>query len=276
MFGFWAWRKRGATGPGIRRTQRSKGGPAVRHHYPLALAGLVGLALAAGTARAQFQAPPNSLEYEDDATVEVVQGNAIKIRDSKNEDWILQLDNDTKVRLTGEADIRWLQPGVYVRFTADIDKKGTLQKEIKEIEIISAEDRSALGFFTPAEGDEAAKPVRTPTEGTYLVKGKLSKIRDGQMLILAGNRQVAGKLAGECTLKLDIADHTLAQAGDSAKVKAWYFEGRRPVAAFNQPGQALAEEVTITLARPLAYTGKKSRSTVKSTRPASKSSRVSK
>ncbi len=248
----------------------------MRHAYSIALAGMVGLASARPAARGQFQAPFNSLEYEDDATVELVERSAIKIRDSKNDDWILQFNNDTKIRVTGEADREWVRQGVHVKFTGEVDKKGALQKDVEEIEIISAEDRSSLGLFTPAEGDTPGKAVRGSAAGTFVIKGKLAKLRDGQMLVLAGGRPLTGHLSDECKVKLDIDDPTLAQAGDSAKVKAWYFENQRPVSAFNRPGQALAEEITITLARPLAYTGKKARSTAKNVKPAAKSSRASK
>lgn len=251
----------------------------MRHTCSIALAGLVAWTLTGGPARAQFQAPLNSLEFSDDGTVEVVQENAIKIRDSKNDDWILEFNAGTTIRVTGDAEPEWLRPGSYVKFTGDIDKKGSVQKDIDEIEIITAGDKGSLGLFTPAEGDTPGKVVRNAVSGTYVIKGRLTKNQDGRILVLAGSRQVTGRLGEELAVKLNVDDHTLAQAGDTVKVKAWYFEKTRPVSAFNQPGRAIAEEVTITLARPLAYTGKKARSVDKgkaAAKPASKSSRVSK
>jgi hypothetical protein len=44
----------------------------------------------------------------------------------------------------------------------------------------------------------------------------------------------------------------------------------------NQPGNALAEEIAITLAKPLAYSGRKPRANEKASKPTAKSSRLSK
>ena len=165
----------------------------MKHTCSIALAGLVAWGLAGDTAWAQFQAPLNSLEYTDDGTVEAVQENAIKIRDSKNDDWILEINGETMIQVTGEAEREWLKPGVFVKFTGEIDKKGVLQKDVEEIEIITAADKSSLGLFTPSEGDAPSKAVRNPGSGSYVIKGRLTKVQDGKILVLAGSRQVMGR-----------------------------------------------------------------------------------
>jgi hypothetical protein len=243
------------------------------------LAVLVGMAILAMTsaARAQFEVPLNSLEYNDDTgQLEGVQGDIIKIRDSKNDAWLITTIAATKVSVTGEAEPECLRPGLFVQFKGEIDKKGTLQSPIEEIEIISVESKSSLGLFAPGEGDAPARPVRTATAGEFLIKGKLLSSKDGQLMVLAGSRKINGATGDKLAVKLNVDDPSLAQAGDTVKVKAWYYDKGRPVAAINRPGQALAEEITITLSKPLAYSGKKARPSEKSAKPAAKSGRVSK
>jgi hypothetical protein len=242
-------------------------------------AGLVGLAVwsAAPAARAQFQAPQNSREYEDTGTLEGVQGGFIKIRDSKNDSWVLETSEGTKITVTGEADRDFLHsPALHVQFTGQIDKKGVLQKAIEAIEIFSAEGKSSLGLFVPAEGDAPPKPVRSAASGTFLIRGRLVSYKNGQVVVSAGSRKITGNVSDEAEVKLNVDDPGLGQAGDAVKVKAWYYDKSRPVAALNQPGSALAEEITITLAKPLAYSGRKPRANDKASKPTAKSSHLSK
>jgi hypothetical protein len=242
------------------------------------LACLIGLALWGGaTARAQFQPPQDAREYEDSGTLEEVQGTYIKFRDSKNDVWLLETNDGTKVTVTGDADHEYLHsPALHVQITGQIDKKGVLQKEIEEIEICADPGKAALGLFVPAAGDAPAKPVRSAAAGTFLIKGRVISYKDGQLVVIAGNRKIIGKLGDGVAVSLNVDDPSLAQPGDTVKVKAWYYDKGRPVAAFNQPGQALAEEVKITLVKPLAYTGKKPRTTEKASKSGAKSSRLSK
>lgn len=242
-------------------------------------AGLIAVALgsAAPQASGQFQPPQNSREYADEGTLEAVENNYIKIRDSKNDVWLLEINDQTKVDVSGEAEREYLHsPALHVQFNAQVDKKGVVQKEIEEIEICSDEGKAALGQFAVAEGDAASKPVRGAVAGKFLFKGKTISFKDDQLMVLAGSRKVTGKVAEGVAVKVHVDDPSLGQAGDTVKVKAWYYDKGRPVAAFNQPGHALAEEVTITLAKKLAYTGKKPRTSDKSSKSTAKSSRVSK
>jgi hypothetical protein len=239
-------------------------------------AGLVGLVVwsAAPAARAQFQAPQNSREYEDTGLLEGVQHHFIQIRDSKNDAWVLETNDGTKITVTGEADRECLHsPSLHVQFTGQIDKKGVLQKEVEEIEIFSAEGKASLGLFVPAEGDAPAKSVRGATAGSFLIKGRLVNYKDGQIIVMAGNRKITGRVSDAVAVKLNVDDPSLGQAGDTVKVKAWYYDKSRPVPALNKPGAAIAEEVTITLAKPLAYAGKKPRTNDKASKPTARSSR---
>jgi hypothetical protein len=243
------------------------------------VSGLLALTVAAtiSESRAQFPAPVDALQYEDTGTLEGVQENYIKFRDSKNEEWILQVSDATKVSVSGEAEAECVRPGFYIRFTSELDKKGALTKDVEEIEIYATDGKPAVGLFAPGAGDAPGKQVRTPNaSGAFVVQGRVTAFRDGQLAVNAGGRRITGNTSKELKVKLSLEDASLAQAGDEVKVKAWYYEKARPVAAFNQPGRALAEEVTITLAKPLAYAGKKAKTNDKSAKSPGKSSRVAK
>ncbi|MBI3836456.1 MAG: hypothetical protein HY288_00805 [Planctomycetia bacterium] len=240
--------------------------------YSIFTAGLVGFAAwgVGPAARAQFEAPPNSVAFEDSGTLEAVQPGVLQFRDSKSEAWLLELIGTTKVTVEGEAESECLRPGLYVQLTGQIDKKGALAKEVDEIEIFSAQGKSSLGLFTEAETEPGAKPVRKAGAGTYRIKGKLASYKDGELVIMALDRKITGSTGADLKIKLNLDDPALGQAGDEVKVKAWYYDPYRPNPALNRPGKARAEEVTITLAKPLAHSGKKSRPPVKSAKPPTK------
>lgn len=235
--------------------------------------GLLAVAVwsAGGAACAQFVAPQNSLSFEDKGTLEAIQGDAMQMRDSKSEPWLLRIGADTTVTVEGEAERDCLRPGLFVQFTGKIDKKGHLEEPLSEIEITSAQAKASLGLFPPDDVD-GLKPVRALTAGSYLIKGKLATFRDDELLVIAGRHKITGAVsADELKVRLNLDDTSLAQSGDEVKVKAWYYDTGRPNLNLGRRGTAMAEEITITLAKPLEATGKKARQSDRPARASSKS-----
>ncbi len=245
------------------------------HHNWFFAVGSIWLAgwTCSSAARAQFEPPVNSLAFEDTGTLEAVEEGLIKIRDSKTEAWLLEIVADTKITVEGEAEPDYLHPGMPVRFNAKIDKKGALQKPVDEIEIFSPQTRSWMGLFPEGEDDPDAKPDRTGAAGSFQVKGKLISFRDGELMVSAGSRKISGKVADDFTVKVKLDDPTIAQNGDTVKMKFWYYENSKPIAERNRFGKGRAEEITITLANKLAPSVKKLRPE-KSARPGIRSTKA--
>jgi hypothetical protein len=207
----------------------------------------------------EFVAPPNSLSFEDKGTLEGYQQGYMKIRDSKSELWLLKIVPETAITVVGEAEIDYLRPGLSIEFSGQLDKKLALAKPIEEIEIINPKGKPALGLF--AEGDDGAdsKPARNPGPGPYRVRAKLANYKDGELTVAIGSRRITGSLADEVKISFTSNDPSVAAVGDAVEVKAWYYDNGKPLAALNRAGTAWAEEITITLAKPLAPTGRKAR-----------------
>ena len=226
---------------------------------------------AGGTACAQFVALQNSLSFEDKGTLEAIQGDAMQIRDSKSEPWLISIGHDTTVTVEGDAERDCLRPGLFVQFTGKVKKNGHLEEPLSEIEITSAQGKASLGIFPP-DDTEGLKPVRALVAGSYLVKGKVATFRDDELLVIAGRHKITGSVsADELKVKLNLDDTSLAQPGDEVKVKAWYYDTSRPNLNLARRGNAVAETVTITLAKPLKATGKKVRQSERPARASSKS-----
>lgn len=197
----------------------------------------------------QFQAPANTHSFEETGTLEGMQGNLLKFRDSKQDIWLLQVNQRTVVNIAGEADTSYLRPGQVVELTATINEDATIEEPIKEIEVLNAK-RASTGLFDPADYGPGAKPQRDPSAGEYRVRGRLITAKNGALTIAAGRLKISGTAAEDLKVVLKIDDPNLAQVGDEMKVKAWYVDSGRPVTALMKLGQAIAESVDITLANP--------------------------
>lgn len=240
----------------------------MRSFGTLWVAGLLSLTLAplASPAWAQFEVPENSLSFEDSGTIEAIEGQYVRIRDSKNDLWILSMNDDTLVSVEGTAEREVLRPTLYVQLTGEIDRKGVVAEPLEEIEIIPPQGKTTVGLFEEDDVD-GAKPVKQLSAGKYRVRGRLAIYKDGQFMVMAGKHKITGKVnQDEFVVKLKLEDFSLADRGDEVKVKAWYYDNSRPFGG--NPGKALAEELVVTLAKPLEHTGKKPR---QSARPAAKS-----
>ena len=245
--------------------------------------GVVGLGLllpssatsAWGQAAARFQAPPQSVAFEDaECKLEDFQGDVVQIRDSRSEAWWLKVSDATKVTVKGEAEEDCLRTGVFVQFDGEIDKKGSLAEPVSKIEIVSFQGKPTLGLFAisksaVADGDdEDARPVKNAGPGKYRIRGKVALFRDGEIIVLAGNRKITGDVAEKekFAVSVNVDDLSVAQPGDEVEVKAWYYDPNKPVPVANRPGKALAEEITVKLAKKLAPAGKKPRPAEKPSR----------
>jgi hypothetical protein len=199
----------------------------------------------------EFQAPPNTLSFDETGTLEGMQGNLLKFRDSKNDVWLLQVNPQTVVNIAGEADFSYLRPGQIVELTATINEDATIEEPIKELEVLNAK-RVTTGLFDVADYGPGSKPVRDPAAGEYRVRGRIVVAKNKELTIAAGRLKISGNAADDFKAILKVDDPSLAQTGDEMKVKAWYIESSRPVTALTKFGQAIAESVDITLANPPA------------------------
>ncbi len=228
----------------------------------VALASLVTLAAGAivsPVGAQDFVAPPNSFALDTEGTLEGYRPGYLQVRDSKTETWLLSIDPTTKVSVHGQAEQDYLRPGLTIAFETEIDKKGQISKPIEEVEIVTSEGKPRLGLFSTDEDADDGRPVRTVAAGTYRVRAKLASFKGGELTVSVGSKRLTATLSEKATVKFACTDPGMAEIGDTVKVKAWYYDNGKPVAAVGRAGKALAEEVTITLTKPLTGTSKKSR-----------------
>ena len=219
------------------------------------------LALAAWVAGTLFataliaQAPwqqPGHAKLEAKGKVVGVSGGAVQLRTEREEPWIVKVvPGKTSVQVTGEADVSFLRPGQFLKFVGEIDEKGALQDDLEELDIFTPAGKVSPGLYQQGAGEDA-KPMRKFAAGSYEVRAKLGSLKDGQLVVGVGSKKVTGKLSDRIKIKVSLNDASYASEGDKIEVTGWYSErDGRPNPAQMKPGVGYAEEMTITLARPL-------------------------
>jgi hypothetical protein len=199
-------------------------------------------------AQGQFQPPPNALELNETGKLEAMQGNFLKFRDEKENVWLVQVLPQTTVSIEGEADSDYLRPGLVVELTGEVKEDLSLAEPIKEIDVLSAKGRPAIGLFAPDSDPADAKPLREPEVGKYRIRGRVTGAKEGTLSLAAGRFKITGKLDEDVKVRLKLDNAADAQFGDAMTVKAWYYDDGKanPMRA----GKAVAEDVKITLSNP--------------------------
>jgi hypothetical protein len=157
-----------------------------------------------------------------------------------------------KIEVTGSATSEFLAPGMFIKFKGDFDKKGKATAEVKDLEIFTPNEKEPLGATKSGGAFEAAAPQKGPPSNlptTYEIAGRITGMKKGTMIVSCPNLTVHADVAPDATIKVTVADLSLASAGDKIEVKGWYMKGKE--------GYGYANEVSVQLANPLSGPKKK-------------------
>lgn len=207
--------------------------------------------------------------FAADGTVQAVLPPRIRMLTNTEQVWIIWVDPKATVHVRGTAEADFLSAGMFVRFTAEIDKRGVVKDKVTDLTIftpseknpigiwpegagpVDKEDEGPGGFGGPMGGAMQAGPsgFQTPASTAYTVAGRITGARRGKFIVNAGRGVVRFELAEEPKIQVDFADYRVAKQGDKISItKGKMLRG--------QLGVAQAEELTIELSEPLG-TGKK-------------------
>jgi hypothetical protein len=225
---------------------------------------MLGMSLSA--AQAQNPQPPQMLDEK--GFVEAVSGNTVTAKLERTLPWqIAVIPGETNVTVTGTAEPSYLQSGLSIKFSGELDKKGTaLPKEIEQIEVLAAGGKP--GVFDSANPD---KPVRAPVDGTtYEIRTKVVSFKPdaNELTVTIGGKRIVAKTSASLAITVNSTDVSLAQEGDAVAVKG--LVQQKPNPQNQQPGYATAQSLAVTLTKPLAGAVKKGK------RPVAKAARGAK
>ena len=199
-------------------------------------------------------------------TVKQVGRGVIGLVTDAGDQWVVQVQaRPQDISFTGAGDGTIVKPGMWVRFSSKLTRRGDAREPLSSLEIytpregfgvgISAESDGGAGgeFFAPPT-EEKPKPEPKPKanneDTVYRIGGQVSKIsRLGELTINAAGTSIKAKLADDAKVSVDVTDLSLLQPGDKIEIRGWHPMGRK--------GQAIAEQVTASAAQPLTDTSKK-------------------
>lgn len=216
-----------------------------------ATAGSYGEARAAG-----FRRPPKpQLKTASiDGTISKVAGGIIYASNDKDQQpWTIELEQDTKVLVTGTAKLDFLKKGLLVKVDAQPDDKGLIKDKVSKLTIVTAstEDQPVMPDLG---GKPKGKPGKPASSGDF--KGTVGMI--------------VGVHAGKLGLKIEKKVSEVEVAEDakvevSVDILTWVAKGDRiqatGMANPKTPGYCLAKSVSVTLSEPLTSGRKKAAKT---------------
>ena len=151
----------------------------------------------------------------------------------------------------GTAGPNFLRPGLVVKFQAPFDFNGNNNGKalvpLTTLEIITKHSGEMPGAI-PADATKVAaagaknNPPLPPTARTLVVIGQITRYKNKELTVMAGNRTLQADLDPAPTIKVHVSDPSFAHLGDQVDVDGYYL---------NKPGYAVANSILVTLAAPL-------------------------
>ncbi len=108
------------------------------------------------------------------------------------------------VTVTGNLALAQLQRGMLVRCTGPL-KGNAIEGDVAEVKVFGAGDGYQFGVLQDAPDQPAT------------VTGQLAKLKDNQLTIAAGRRNISVRLAEGATVVVDTKDYSVVRGGESVQ-----------------------------------------------------------
>jgi hypothetical protein len=193
---------------------------------------------------------PKREKFRETGTIHAVAPGVLQVKGEKGAQWLVKVpENPQAIQFLAAGSVEFLQPGMFVRFTNEFDKRGIPQKAVKQLTVFTPREGNKIGVFPDSgladdglfeEGEVKKTKVET---ASFLVAGQLTAYRKGTFTVKAGNAQIKGELADIVQVSFDVSDYSLARQGDTIAIEGWYYE--------QQKTHIYANTIKITAARAL-------------------------
>jgi hypothetical protein len=186
-------------------------------------------------------------------TIEALAVGRIQIRTDSNEQWMIVLNQQTKIQVTGEVGADILRPGLFVQLKADVDKRGVAADKIAELTIVTPSQEKSSGNFSrpagPGQKPDGPDGGRSFATGFSTVQGRIISYKKNKLQLKIDKGTVLCELSDNPRILVDLADYSMARKGDRIKVQGMKTTGTN--------GLLQAAQVNIQLAEPLGEKKKK-------------------
>lgn len=121
-----------------------------------------------GMRRGEQGQQPKTEPFEADGTVQAIGPGRIQMLTTSNQNWMIFVAPDAVIHVTGTALPDFVRPGMFIRFDAELDKKGNASEKLKELTLFTPSPRDPVGMWpegTAPVGDAAPKNAAGPMGG---------------------------------------------------------------------------------------------------------------
>ncbi len=189
------------------------------------------------------QAPTREVEIE--GTVVGVNPMMVQMTTSTKIPWVFRLTQKTQVLVQGTAEKSFLRPGVFVEFTAMVDRKGNATTKVSELIICNPSPQKFPGVF-PAEGglgvpEPPAGKKEANAPAMYQVVGIITAVKNDQFSVKTRQGTVHFELDMSPKITVNMTNLAYVRQGDKIRVTG---------SAFRE-GLGEAQQVIVELNTPL-------------------------
>jgi len=195
---------------------------------------------------------PKTEPFAADGVIQAIAQGRIQILTNSNQNWLIFLDAKTVIHVTGTAEPDFLRPGLFVRFSIALDKRGNAHGKVGELTIFTPSPQqfpgiwpeggnpenpggAGEGFGGGFGGANAGGGFGTPDVAVYTVAGQIQPSRKGKMTVNYGRGSVQVELAEKVSIKVDFADYSVAKKGDRISIKKGRMYPGRPTIELSDP-----------------------------------------
>jgi len=150
-----------------------------------------------------------------------------------------------KFAYTAKADASWLYPGLMIQFRGKVTKKGKVLEPVEELAVFTASKETKLGvkqdlstatskLFRDVPDDSKKKTKKSKTKKKtrrgkravpgvpYVVTGKLFRLKNGEMTVIAPGIVIKAKVAETAKISVDVKHARWVRIGDKVSVNGYY------------------------------------------------------
>ncbi len=222
--------------------------------------------------RDKQQKEPPMEKFATVGTVEGIVPGKIFITTVSNQNWIIWLQPTTIIHVTGTAEADFIRAGHFIKFTAEVSRRGNIKEKIDNLTITTPTEFDPLGVWpegmagAPGEavqdnfGDnQPGTPGKTPPTAIYTIHGQITRCQKGKLTVRTPRGTFKIELSEAPSIQVDFADYTCAKKGDKISITKGQMPKMNPMMPQPKIGQAKAGELTIELSEPLIGPRKKSK-----------------
>lgn len=224
------------------------------------------------SAPAQNQAkrpgPPSNREpAQGGGTIKGASPGGLEVHASGGDRYLVQIEPQARmIEYLATAEPNWLAPGMLVRFTATVDRRGKIQEPIGQLEVITLREGVQIGvvtdmgdggvgeegaaLFQDAKPEKKEKKKAPPKDsGTWTFVGRLTEAKNGRVSIAIPGKVLKGELAEGAKISVDYGNLSLVKPGDQITFQGWSPVGRKQF--------VMANTITVTAPEKLVGATKK-------------------